>query len=86
MTVFRNIGPGVGIEILGLPLLKFSFWSVEAVLSRGCCQGPFPRNMKEGSLISRVSLIFIVFLFLLLWAVFVLFLILNDGKLGYLFC
>lgn len=35
---FHNTGPGVGIEILGLVLLKFSLLPVEAVLSRGCCQ------------------------------------------------
>ena len=60
MMVFHNTGPGVGIEILGLALLKFSFWPVEAVISRGCCQCPFPWNIKEGSIISRVSLVFIV--------------------------
>ena len=60
MMVFCIIGSGVGIKVLGLAVLKLSLLPVEAVLSRGCCQGPFPQNMKEGSLISRVSLIFIV--------------------------
>ena len=57
---FHNIGPGVGIRLLGLTVLKFLFWPVEAVPSRGCCQYLLPGNVK-GAPSSPGSLLHVLF-------------------------
>ena len=48
MMVFCIIGSGVGIKVLGLAVLKLFLLPVKAVLSRGCCQCPFPWSMYRG--------------------------------------
>ena len=51
MTIFRNIGPGVGVRILGLAVLKFFLLACGGCPFKGLFPMSVPRELERGSFI-----------------------------------